>query len=55
MKCLKHLAALGFLPLLVLAGACATVPLLDPRYYELLSEPAPQSLPVPVEGVAKGR
>lgn len=55
MKRLKHLAILGVLPLLVLAGACATVPLLDPRYYELLSQPAPQSLPVPVEGVAKAR
>jgi peptidoglycan LD-endopeptidase LytH len=52
---LKHSAALGFLPLLVLAGACVTVPLLDPRYYELLSQPAPQSLPVPVAGVAKAR
>jgi peptidoglycan LD-endopeptidase LytH len=55
MRRLKHLAALGFLPLLVLAGACVTMPLLDPRYYELLSQPAPQSLPVPVEGAAKGR
>lgn len=52
----KHSAALGFLlSLLVLAGACVSIPLLDPRYYELLSQPAPQSLPVPVEGVAKKR
>lgn len=57
MRSLKHLAVLGFLPLLLLAGACATMPLLDPRYYELLSQPPPQSLPVPVpvEGVVKGR
>ena len=55
MRCLKHFTALGFLPLLLLAGACVSMPLLDPRYYELLSQPAPQSLPVPVEGAAKKR
>ena len=31
MRRLKHSAALAFLPLLVLAGACVTMPLLDPR------------------------
>ena len=49
---LARRAALGFLPLLVLAGACVTMPFLDPRYYELLSQEPPQSLPVPVAGVA---
>jgi peptidoglycan LD-endopeptidase LytH len=55
MRCLKRFALLGLLPLLALAGACVTMPFLDPRYYELLSQPPPQALPVPVVGVAKGR
>jgi peptidoglycan LD-endopeptidase LytH len=55
MRSLKHSARLGFLSLLVLASACATMPLLDPRYYELLSQPAPGWLPVPVAGAAKAK
>jgi hypothetical protein len=38
MRRLKYFALLGFLPLLILAGACATMSLLDPRYYERLEE-----------------
>jgi peptidoglycan LD-endopeptidase LytH len=44
---------LVLLPLLAFAGACVSMPLLDPRYHQLLSQAAPLWLPVPVEGVAK--